>query len=387
MRRQTQKKKKTQKSLNKKNKPRRLLLVNKILLWINGLFVFALLLSYSASFIDPRLFWPIAFFGLAYPLLLFCNICFVGYWLCNRIPLALISLVTILIGWKFLTSYVGFRESTAIGVPKSSDSFLRVMTYNVHEFKQFGDKNDIRTKNLFLDIIGKEQPDIICFQEFFTRRRNEYDFKKAISEVLHSRYYYYKPVKGNNYESIGLAIFSKFPIIQTGDISFEKNNNNEAIFADIKTPKRNIRIYNVHLQSIRFKTEDYQYLDNIKSKMSTDMISPRRISERLKKAFLKRSEQVKIIKTHSEKCAIPYLVTGDFNDTPISYTVNKMLSGGLINSFRARGSGLGITYNGNFPNFQIDYILASTDFNVKSYRIISKKISDHYAVRSDLELK
>lgn len=373
--------------IRKKKTAPRLHLFNKIILFFNGFFAVALLLSYAASIVDPQLFWPLSFLGLAYPILLFINIFFVGYWLCGQIKLALISFLTILIGWKFLTSYIGFRESTAIGVPKSSQNLIRVMTYNVHEFKQFGDKNDIRTKNLFLDIIREEQPDVICFQEFFTRRRNEYDFKKAIANILHTPHYYYKPIKGNSYETIGLAIFSKFRILNTGSLTFEKHNNNESIFVDIKTNSRVIRVYNVHFQSIRFKPEDYRYLDNIKSQVSTDMESPRRIGERLKQAFIKRSSQVKIVKAHTLKCQLPYLITGDFNDTPISYTVNSILSGGLINSFREKGSGLGITYNGDFPNFQIDYILASTPFVVKNYRIISKKISDHYAVRSDLELK
>jgi endonuclease/exonuclease/phosphatase family metal-dependent hydrolase len=51
------------------------------------------------------------------------------------------------------------------------------------------------------------------------------------------------------------------------------------------------------------------------------------------------------------------------------------------------GSGFGVTYNGAFPNFQIDYIFTSPEFTVKNYLIINKKLSDHYPVRTDLELK
>jgi endonuclease/exonuclease/phosphatase family metal-dependent hydrolase len=62
------------------------------------------------------------------------------------------------------------------------------------------------------------------------------------------------------------------------------------------------------------------------------------------------------------------------------------MSEGLHNSFRKKGSGLGITYNGDFPNFQIDYILASPEFEIRNYLITDKKLSDHYPVRSDVEL-
>ena len=59
---------------------------------------------------------------------------------------------------------------------------------------------------------------------------------------------------------------------------------------------------------------------------------------------------------------------------------------GLKNAFEQKGIGLGKTYNGSFPNYQIDYILTSPEFNILNYQIIEKKLSDHYPIRSDLEL-
>ena len=93
-----------------------------------------------------------------------------------------------------------------------------------------------------------------------------------------------------------------------------------------------------------------------------------------------------MLKEHTEESPHPYIIAGDFNDTPISYTV-KTISRGMNNSFREMGSGFGVTYNGAFPNFQIDYIFTSPEFTVKNYLIINKKLSDHYPVRTDLELK
>jgi endonuclease/exonuclease/phosphatase family metal-dependent hydrolase len=59
---------------------------------------------------------------------------------------------------------------------------------------------------------------------------------------------------------------------------------------------------------------------------------------------------------------------------------------GLKNAFREKGAGFGRTYNGDFPNYQIDYIMASPQFDVASYLIIEKKLSDHFPLRSDLVL-
>ncbi len=361
---------------------------SKFILSLNILAVLALLLSYLASYVDPGKFWVISFFGLAYPAILIINILFVVYWLLRMPKLALISGLTIVAGWSVILNYIGFRESTAIMVPKSSESFIRIMSYNVHNFKQFGDNNDRLTKEQILDIIRKEQPDVVCFQEFFSRKRGEYNFRKHITQILGTEYYYFKPSTDNGYEAIGMAIFSKFPIVNQGNIEFTKNMNwNEAVFADIRKGNKTFRVYNVHFQSVSFQPEDYLYLKKITSEMmKTDVESSKKIGSRLKQAFIKRSNQVKMVKEHAEKSPIPHIIAGDFNDTPISYTV-KTISRDMKNCFRKKGSGFGITYNGAFPNFQIDYIFTSSEFEVKNYLVINKKLSDHYPVRADLELK
>lgn len=365
----------------------RIHLFSKLILTANIFAVLSLLLSYLASYIDPSSLWLAPFFGLAYPALFIINAFFVIYWLIRWPKFALISILGILLGWNIVLNYIGFRENTAIMVPKSSESFIRVMTYNVHNFKQFGDKNDQFTKDQILNVIRNEQPDVICFQEFFTRKRGDYNFRKHILEILDTEHYYFKPSTDNGYEAIGMAIFSKFPIMNKGNIQFAKKMNwNEPIWTDLKKDDKIFRVYNVHLQSISFQPEDYRYLQKVKKDIDTDVESSKKIGNRLKNAFIKRGNQVRMVKNHTDSCTIPYIVAGDFNDTPISYTV-KTISSGMNNAFREKGSGFGVTYNGAFPNFQIDYIFTSPGFSIKNYLIIDKKLSDHFPVRTDLELK
>ena len=128
--------------IRQKSKKPGIHLFSKFVLSMNLFAVTALLLSYLASYTNPEKFWVISFFGLAYPLFLMINILFIVYWLFRSAKFALISGIGILMGWGVVQNHIGFRESTAIMVPKSSESFLRVMSYNVHNFKQFGDKND-----------------------------------------------------------------------------------------------------------------------------------------------------------------------------------------------------------------------------------------------------
>lgn len=359
---------------------------DQLILWINYILAAAILVSYLAPVVDPRTVWIIAFFGLAYPPLLLINVILIVYWLFRKSKWALLSLVCILIGWKVLNSNIGFRLPSSNSLAPDS-SRLRIMNYNVHDFKKYGSRNDISTKHEILDIIAHQQPDVICFEEFFSQKRGQYNMVDSIKKILNTNHYYFMPFDANTTEGIGMAVFSKYPIIKKDVIWLTGYQNvNQCLFADINKHGRIFRVYALHLQSIHFEAEDYKYLNGITKKGAADINSSRRIGSKLKHAFLKRSEQVALIKKQMAQCPYPYLVAGDFNDTPSSFAVNQMAKG-LKNAFCEKGAGLGRTYNGDFPNYQIDYIMASKAFDVLTYDVVRKKLSDHYPVYSDVRLR
>src|ERR1700753_3866399 len=205
---------------------------DRIVFWLNALLSLLLLLSYPAAFISPKTAWLFAFFGLAYPVLLMANLIFIGWWLLRRRWLWLMPLICILCGWKVLNNTIGFRSSTANMTPDSS--YIRVMTYNVHNFKRYGSKNDISTKHDILDIIRSKQPDVICFQEFYSRTHGEYDMRDSIMQFTGASHYYFEPAIYNSTEAIGIAIFSKYEILNHGLIRFTgKASENECIYVDL----------------------------------------------------------------------------------------------------------------------------------------------------------
>ena len=359
--------------------------IDKIFLWINILLCAALLISYLAPIVNPEKIWIIAFFGLAYPFLLLGNVILIIYWLVRKSAWVFFSVVVIAIGWNILNKNIGLRDTSS--TESRPPNNLRLMTYNVHNFKRYGAKNDISTKHEILEIISKEQPDIIGFQEFFTRKHGQYNMIDSIQKILQCNSYYFEPAGSNNDEAYGIAVFSKFPIIAHGLIQLtQRSSENQCIYVDIKKGDKIIRVYSVHLQSIRFDPEDYRYLNSVTQQGKPDVSSTKRLGNKLKSAFMKRSEQVFKVKSHADACPYPYIISGDFNDTPTSFAVNQMCKG-LKNAFREKGSGLGRTYNGSFPNYQIDYVMTSQQFDVARYNIIEKKLSDHYPVSSDLLLK
>jgi endonuclease/exonuclease/phosphatase family metal-dependent hydrolase len=362
--------------------------IDRIILWLNCLLWIALFISYLAPYTDPRKAWVIAFFGLAYPLLLAGNLILLIYWLLRKSWYALLSILFIAVGWNVLLNNVSLHKSGNGSDKPDAGATVRLMTYNVHNFKRYGSGNDVSTKHEILQLIQQEQPDVIGFQEFYSRKQGQYDMCDSIKKILGSDYYYFEPFTFNSTEAIGMAIFSKFPIVAQGVIHLSdvKGSGNQCLYIDVRTGEKVFRVYSVHLQSIRFDPEDYKYLNSISQQGKTDMSSTRRLGSKLKSAFIKRSTQVDKVKEHAALCQYPYIISGDFNDTPSSYAVNTMAKG-LKNAFREKGVGFGRTYNGDFPNYQIDYIMASPHFDVANYKIIEKKLSDHYPVRSDLVLK
>ncbi|MGI4729177.1 MAG: endonuclease/exonuclease/phosphatase family protein [Janthinobacterium lividum] len=367
------------------NQAQKLYFIDKVVLFFTTIAAVFILLSLLASIVDPRTCWWLAFFGLAYSPLLIVNTIFCLYWLLRFNKLVFIPLLSILVGWPILVNSVNIRSASSEG-PKKSPDYLRLMTYNVHSFQGVG--NGAKpTRTQILQLINEQQPDVLCIPEFFSRKKGEFAMVDSLKKTLNTPYFYRFTVDDVNYDGNGLAAFSKFPIINKGIISFgDQNSTNQCIFIDIKKANRIVRVYAVHLQSIRFMPEDYEVIDSAAKAKESSMHSYRRILAKLKSAFLKRSEQVYLVKNHAAKSPYPFIIAGDFNDTPASFAVNKMASG-LKNAFREKGTGFCTTYNGDFPNFQIDYILAHPDFNVITYKVFKKKLSDHYPVQTDLLLK
>lgn len=367
---------------------RKLTLLDKVFLWVNCGLALALLISYLAPLTDPQTMWVIAFFGLAYPPLLLANVLMVLFWLLRKNRFALISALTILIGFNVLFNNIGFHPGNSNVAKPNTANAIRFMTYNVHEFKKYGEKKDISTKHEILELISQQDPDIIGIQEFFSRRVGVYNLLDSMQKIMGTNYYYKEEFHHNRFEYNAIAIFSKWPIINTGFIrlSTERSSENQCLYIDVKKNGQVFRVYSIHLQSIKFGSRDYQYLDTVSKSGKADLSSTRRLAGKLKRAFIKRSEQVDMIKESTKQCPYPYIIAGDFNDTPSSYAVNQ-LDKGLKNTFREKGFGLGRTYNGDFPNYQIDYVMVSPKFDVRSYTIIEKKLSDHYPVCVDLELK
>lgn len=348
----------------------------------NVMAILLLLLSYSASFIDPKIIWPIAFLGLGYLPILLVNIGFIAYWLLRKPKYALLSLAAILLGWNLLSQHISFHAE-AKTLPKN-DSSMRVMTLNAHLFKSLEDRTDEEIKDSVIELIKEVDPDVLCMQEFYTKIKGTKKMTDRIEKEAGYESHFFEPAVTSEHEAYGQVIFSKYPIINSGTITKNEFGINRIIFTDIVKAADTIRVYNTHLRSFGLQTEDKIVIQS-PSSTKADEQATRKIGRKLKHAFRGRSQQAEALRAHIDATALPVLVMGDFNDTPMSYSVN-LIGQGMKNSFREKGSGWGVTHYEMLPLFQIDYILCSREFEVERYKIEKVKLSDHYPVWSDVRL-
>jgi len=367
-------------------KKRGLTFFENIYLLIGILFAISLILGIIAGHTDPRGNVIVAFFGLAYPIFLLLNVLMVLLWLSKgRLFFAVVTAAIIGMGWHALIATLSFSGETGAG-PKAAPDLVRVMTYNVHSFRPYDPGNDELTKHQMLDLVKKESPDIICFQEYVSYPKGSFDVTDSLKQILSTRAHNLSFIPATNSIANGMAIYSRYPIVGSGIIPFNnERGGNCAIYVDIMLHKQVVRVYNVHLQSISFDKQDYTYLDKVTKEMEAKITPAKRIVRMLRTAFIKRSKQVDLMKAHMGTCQTPFIIAGDFNDTPASYAVTQMTKS-LNNSFVEKGVGLGRTYNGKFPNFQIDYISATSTIKIINHKIIEAKLSDHFPVRSDLRV-
>ncbi len=358
--------------------------VDKVTRVINLIFALLLLLSVMAGWVSPQVCWPLALVGLCYSIFLIGNLFFVVYWIARAHRFVLLSLACILIGWVPLINTIGFHLRQPANL-KKAPGHIRVMTFNVHNFNMQLPNGD-SARQAMLQLLKNKQPDVVCFQEYYTwHSDNPYQITDSIKKALGAPYHYFKPFAGTTTYGIGLAIFSRFPIVDTGLVNIKQADKymDPSIFCDIQRGAQKFRVYNLHLRSVSFDPADYEYVSQVAQQKRIQLQPTLHVLSKLKGAFIDRAEQVRRLKQHVTGYHNPYIFAGDFNDTPASYAFTELHSG-LKSAFAGRGSGFGVTYESHLPNLQLDHILFSPSFKVKYYKILKETISDHYPVIADL---
>jgi endonuclease/exonuclease/phosphatase family metal-dependent hydrolase len=257
---------------------------------------------------------------------------------------------------------------------------LKVMSYNVRLFDLYKWSNQNDAGSMILDIIKKENPDVICLQEFYSDQNQNY--QQRIIDIQNTKDYLISDKKQTGYS--GVAIFSKYPIISKGYVEV-RTANQKCIYADIIKGRDTVRVYSIHLASVHLNNEDYKILKNFDLKEEEDITDVTGIGSKFLRAYEMRSEEVETIAPHIRTSPYKTIVCGDFNDTPVSYCY-RQIKKNLKDAFIEKGTGIGNTFDYGLPFFRIDYILHSPEMITKSYSTSEKFPSDHHAIMAIIEL-
>jgi endonuclease/exonuclease/phosphatase family metal-dependent hydrolase len=340
--------------------------ISKTMLFFNVVVAIITLMAYLLPFLAPKWFPFLSVLSLFLPFFLVVNILFFMYWLIQFKKYIFVSGLVLLLGITFINKFYNLKPTE---LPKSENEFS-IMSYNVRLFNKFNWYKKANIPNKIAELVSEKNPDILCIQEYSNLEKTKF-----------SNYKYQHVFKEGENIIVGNAIFSKFKIIDKGVINFPNSTNN-AVYADIVKGKDTLRIYSMHLQSIKISTdieeEEIQKMNESKTKY---------IFRKISDAFTKQQEQALLLKKHYANCKYKKIICGDMNNSAFSF-VYRTIKGSMQDAFESNGEGFGKTYNFKYYPARIDYIFADKTIQIKSFETLNDFYnSDHFPLISRLEIK
>lgn len=322
------------------------------------------LLAYLCPWVNPVDFRWLTFFGTAFPWLLWANVLLTLLWIWRRKRLFIYHLGVIILGWQYVSSFIGFN----LNAEKTPEKAVIVASHNLGGLfrgKKVTEESRAEMAANYARFLQENgDPDILCTQET----------SGAFYRLLADKMGY-----AHNFNlKKGTVILSRFPIEGGGEIPFGKTANS-TLWVDMRVRGKLLRIYNVHLQSNKVTNDTEKVIEagELNEERTWEEIG--RVLNKVGRATRVRAEQAQHLRTHLEQSPHPVLVCGDFNDTPNSY-VYHLVSEGLNDPFRLRGRGFATTFSGVLPMLRIDYLLCEKTFEIHDFRTVHGNFSDHYPV-------
>lgn len=334
--------------------------LQKVIFTFNLFFAACLVVAYVLPFVPPKFSAFLSILNLGLPVFMIINLGFAIYWILRLKLHFMLSAVLVLSGFSYVSKIVVLNDDVA-EVPEDA---LKVMSYNVRLFNHYKWIDEPNVASKISDFIAKEAPDIVAFQ----------DYLKADGLELSSYPYSFEKFKTKT-SKMGVAIFSKHKILNKGTIDFPNTHNN-AIYADVLVKSDTLRVYAIHLESLKIIPD----VKELQKENHQKLIS------RVGKSFVKQQEQVKMITENFETTRLPKIVCIDMNNTPFSYVSSKLLQHDLKDAFIESGYGLGKTFDFDFLPLRIDAIFNEDDFENISFKNYDIKFSDHYPIMASIKL-
>ena len=338
--------------------------VRAVKLYFKGVVLVASLLSlllsvlvFSAYRSDPANGVWLQYFSMFVPFMLLTNLALTVYWLFSWKPATFIAITAFALNVYYVSSIPSHKTESIENGTRS----ISVASYNVNYFSHEEQQNAPRIAS----VIKMKNTDILAMQEF--QPTSYYNVKEIIGEF---DYLENSAIYSGSGEGIGMAIFSRFPILRSKKTTFP-NSDNGYMWADILFNNDTIRVINCHLQTTGY--------------YSSIRIGYNHLVEKMSENFIIRAIQAAQVRSLIDTTKHPVILCGDLNDTPKSFVYSKVKGNDLIDSFGVKGLGIGGTYRWSFNLLRIDYIMHSKHFKTLKYEMEPAKLSDHKPIFSVLE--
>ena len=273
----------------------------KIFITCNIIAAILFLLSCYGYLFNPQTFWFIGLLTLVSFYFLLVLLVFIFFWLVAKPLYSFISITAMLLAWAPLRQLVKIRISHSFETRKA-DNTLRVMSWNVEHFKIAEYKTQPEKKMQMIGLIKNYNPDVACFQEMVAS-----DFNPAAINSLEffmtelkMPYYYYSYNTKLDFDKdhrFGIIILSKFPLVNKMTVSYNPNNYNSIFqYADLVKGTDTFRLFNMHLQSLKFSDNNRKYLENPELDEDINFQESKSILSKLKNGFKQQQQQSDHIK-------------------------------------------------------------------------------------------
>lgn len=337
-----------------------------------------LALSYLSMVVNPAKFWLISLAGLFFVPFIILNLFLLIWAFVRRSKAFMIPLLALIPAVFFVGRYAHIKGDD---YPETAaDNVLKVVSWNVGRFALQSEDSEAGSYEECVDsvfeFIKKEDPDIVCLQEFSTR--NSRQVRQQLKKLMkgYSAEYYIYTGSGRSFGNVTL---SKFPVKNRGVIKFD-GSTNLAIFTDYESGGRQFRVYNCH-----FESYNISFSGIVRALLEKDKDIVTETGVKMKRSITRRPKQVDQVFNDIENCPVEAFVCGDFNDNPMSYTYYRMMRD-RQDTFVQAGDGFGATYARLWPLLRIDYILCPKSMTVLSHETPHVDFSDHYPVITQIAL-
>jgi endonuclease/exonuclease/phosphatase family metal-dependent hydrolase len=366
-------------------------IIRKSLITLNIAAGISMLLLYALPYTNQDRFWMLNMMALVFPVLILIQLFFFVFWLIAKPRMALLPVFFAVLSYKLIFSFVAIQGSDK---NNHSATAIKLLSWNVHLFNFFekGGKPDPE----MIRLVKARQADIFCAQElvFSLNPSSSFTLEK-MKEKLGYRYvvaandrafgvHTNPQTKEERYHPFCVAIFSNHPIIQWKKVQTIPEYNHTFLWADILINKDTIRVFNIHLQSMYFAKDDYDFIENI-DRQNVDQVSNhgKNILRKIKNANYLRALQILEVKKELLRSPHPVMLAGDFNDVPNSFA-HRLISQVMIDAFMQKGSGIGRTFQKLSPTLRIDYIFSTPSLIINNFKVHPWNKGDHHAIEASV---